>query len=612
LVYDNQATIYAAGSKQTFKASATLAGLSFDGGVVTDPTTLVSGDTWFNTTANHLKFFDGTTTKTLAFTTDIAAGTVTTSTTLTSGQLIVGAGGSIVGVGNLTGDITTSGGTATTLAGTVGGTHTFSGNVSFTNAASTFAGNAATATTAGNVTGTVGIGNGGTGLSLASVAAGSYLRGTGTTFAVSPIQAADVPSLSGTYVDLTSTQTIAGTKTFNSTPVFGTAGGSGGFLIPPTATGSQKNSFPLDMEATNAGNLLHLFRIVALDGTTPKWDFQFCNNNTPCTPVATGFSIASTGAITATNSLSLAGSTSGTATIAAQAAAGTPTLTLPNANGTFAVSAQSPLVLNTTTGNLTCPTCGTGSGTVTSVTASSPLASTGGTTPNISLTGTVAIANGGTGATTASTARTNLGAAASAANSDITSLTALTSVTSSVNFSNASSTFAGNAATATTATTAASATTAGTATTATNANNLNAGATVSGSTTWTNVSAPATPAAGKLAVYADSTNKQLCAKDDTGAVSCAASGGGSSSVFTSTGTTPQTGVKFVHGNGTLNAGGNLTVTFGTSFTSATSFDCNASDASNTPALIGVQNQTANSIKINGTGGHAVSFVCVGV
>jgi len=34
-------------------------------------------DTWFNSAASHLKFYDGTTTKTLAFTTDIAAGTVT-------------------------------------------------------------------------------------------------------------------------------------------------------------------------------------------------------------------------------------------------------------------------------------------------------------------------------------------------------------------------------------------------------------------------------------------------------------------------------------------------------------------------------------------------------
>lgn len=121
-----------------------------------------------------------------------------------------------------------------------------------------------------------------------------------------------------------------------------------------------------------------------------------------------------------------------------------------------------------------------GAGTVTSVTGTAPIVSSGGSTPAISLaanygdtlnpyasktanyflaapngtagaptfraivaadiptlnqnttgtaanvTGTVAIANGGTGATTAATARTNLGAAASGANSDITSMTGIT------------------------------------------------------------------------------------------------------------------------------------------------------------------------------------------
>jgi hypothetical protein len=47
-------------------------------------------------------------------------------------------------------------------------------------------------------------------------------------------------------------------------------------------------------------------------------------------------------------------------------------------------------------------------GGVTNVTASAPLASSGGTTPNISFTGTLPIANGGTNATTAANARTNL------------------------------------------------------------------------------------------------------------------------------------------------------------------------------------------------------------
>ena len=47
-------------------------------------------------------------------------------------------------------------------------------------------------------------------------------------------------------------------------------------------------------------------------------------------------------------------------------------------------------------------------GTVTNVTASAPLASTGGVAPNISLSGTVAVVNGGTGASDTATARSNL------------------------------------------------------------------------------------------------------------------------------------------------------------------------------------------------------------
>ena len=66
-------------------------------------------------------------------------------------------------------------------------------------------------------------------------------------------------------------------------------------------------------------------------------------------------------------SLDVAGSVSGTVAIVAQSAAGTPTLTLPTTTGTLASSATSPIVLNATTGVISCPTCGTSAGTVTSV-----------------------------------------------------------------------------------------------------------------------------------------------------------------------------------------------------------------------------------------------------
>ena len=63
-------------------------------------------------------------------------------------------------------------------------------------------------------------------------------------------------------------------------------------------------------------------------------------------------------------------------------------ITILNGNGSISISAT---------------------GFVSSVTATAPLAVTGTTAPNISLTGIVALANGGTGASTASGARTNLG-----------------------------------------------------------------------------------------------------------------------------------------------------------------------------------------------------------
>ena len=63
-----------------------------------------------------------------------------------------------------------------------------------------------------------------------------------------------------------------------------------------------------------------------------------------------------------TGTLGFAGVTSGTATITPQAAAGSPTLTLPNTSGTFAAGASSPLSLDATTGVLSCSTCITTAG----------------------------------------------------------------------------------------------------------------------------------------------------------------------------------------------------------------------------------------------------------
>ena len=104
------------------------------------------------------------------------------------------------------------------------------------------------------------------------------------------------------------------------------------------------------------------------------------SNLTGTLPVANG----GTGQTTYTDGQLLIGNTTGNTLAKATLTAGTG-VTITNGAGTITISAPD-------------------TGTVTSVTASSPLASSGGATPNLSLTGTVAVANGGTAGTATPTA----------------------------------------------------------------------------------------------------------------------------------------------------------------------------------------------------------------
>ena len=65
---------------------------------------------------------------------------------------------------------------------------------------------------------------------------------------------------------------------------------------------------------------------------------------------------------TSTGEVGLAGATSGTAVLRAQAAAGSAVVLMPTAAGTLVSTASSPLAVNATTGLMTCPTCVTSSG----------------------------------------------------------------------------------------------------------------------------------------------------------------------------------------------------------------------------------------------------------
>jgi hypothetical protein len=76
----------------------------------------------------------------------------------------------------------------------------------------------------GCANGVLSISLGGTGTSIAPAEEGQFLRSISPGYwGIGGIQAADLPSLSGSYLDLTSTQTITGSKTFSNTGV-GVAG----------------------------------------------------------------------------------------------------------------------------------------------------------------------------------------------------------------------------------------------------------------------------------------------------------------------------------------------------------------------------------------------------
>lgn len=162
---------------------------------------------------------------------------------------------------------------------------------------------------------------------------------------------------------------------------------------------------------TGGTSLGILYNNVGVLGNTNSVTGALLNTATPtATPSFTRTPVVGVPG-TATGTLGFGGVTSGTATITPQATAGSPTLTLPNTSGTFAVGASSPIVLNSTTGNLTCPTCATssGGGAITgtapiNVTAAGVVSLQGGD-------GTVATGVGGTGS--AFTATPALGVAGS-------------------------------------------------------------------------------------------------------------------------------------------------------------------------------------------------------
>ncbi len=75
-VFTDQTNTYTPGMKQTFSASAVMAGEGF-AGVTVDPSTLASGDRWFRTDTKRVRVYDGSTAQTIAWLSDVAPSIMT-------------------------------------------------------------------------------------------------------------------------------------------------------------------------------------------------------------------------------------------------------------------------------------------------------------------------------------------------------------------------------------------------------------------------------------------------------------------------------------------------------------------------------------------------------
>jgi hypothetical protein len=257
--------------------------------------------------------------------------------------------------------------------------------------------------TASNVTGTVAIANGGTGQTTqqtalnalaGAVTSGSYLRGNGTNVVMSAIQAADVPTLNqnttGTASNVTGTVAIAngGTGQTTKTAAFNA-------LTPMSTLGDTEYH-----DGTNAvrlaGNTSTTKQFLSQTGTgvvsaAPAWstvtktDVGLGNvENTALSTWAGSTNLTTLGTVgTGTWNATTIGVTKGGTGLTSIAALSVPVANTANTYTTVTGTAGQSIRVNAggTAWEAYTPT----SGTVTSVTGTSPVVSSGGATPAISL-----------------------------------------------------------------------------------------------------------------------------------------------------------------------------------------------------------------------------------
>lgn len=224
--------------------------------------------------------------------------------------------------------------------GTIGGNLTVGGTIS-----------GSFSVPAGNITGTLGAGNGGTGVSGAGVA-GNVLRSNGSLWQSAPLIATDIPSLAGLYVQNTATQQAGANFNVGGNGTIGgnlTVGGtiSGSFSVPATSiTGTlavNRGGTGLNSAGTN-GHFLKSdgtgFVTSALTAAEiPSGSTNYIQNGT--TPQAlSNFNISGSGVIgddlTVAGDLTVNGALNGTFTVPAANVTGT----LAPANGGTGVTSS--------------------------------------------------------------------------------------------------------------------------------------------------------------------------------------------------------------------------------------------------------------------------------
>lgn len=339
----------------------------------TNQSSYATGDTLYASATNTLSKLSGNTSTTRKFLSQTGTGSASAAplwdtvaaSDITSGTLAVARGGT--GLGSYAvGDIVYASGTGT-LAGLA---DVATGNVLLSGGANT-APSYGKVNLGTHITGTLPLGNGGTGQTTAqaainslagAVTSGYYLRGNGTNVVMAAISAGDVPTLnqnttgsagsvanaltmnSGGAGDVSGTTfngSAARTISYNTLGASPLAGSSSLTTTGTVTSGTWSASFG----AVSGANLTNL-TAGNLSGTIPSAVLGNSTHYIGTTAVTLNRASANQG-LTGITSIAMPGGTSGTVTMTPALVAGTTAITIPATSGTLITTGDTGTVTNT-------------------------------------------------------------------------------------------------------------------------------------------------------------------------------------------------------------------------------------------------------------------------